>query len=76
MRNFAIAAALLVTLALPGLTAAQSRPSGGGAGASPIGHRQPTSRDVGQDGGATAPAQPSKEDRALDRALKGICRGC
>jgi len=39
----------------------------------PVGHRQPSTRDVPSEQGLD---QPSKEDRALDKALKSICRGC
>lgn len=69
----AIAAVLAVALALPNLAAAQAGRSGG-AGV-PMGHRQPTAKDVTKDP-AKPPVTMTKEDRALDRALKGICRGC
>jgi hypothetical protein len=65
MRAIAIAA-LLAAFALPSLADAQ-----GGRGGAPAGHRQPTTKDP-----ATPPVTMTKEDRALDRALKGICRGC
>jgi hypothetical protein len=39
----------------------------------PVGHRQPSTRDVPSEQGLDA---PSKEDRTLDKALKSICRGC
>jgi hypothetical protein len=71
MRIVAIAA-LAIGLVVPDLAAAQgSRPSGGQA---PVGHRQPTAKDV--PGQSTPPVTVTKEDRALDKALKGICRGC
>ena len=43
----------------------------------PVGHRQPTAADVA----TNAPSTPEEEarrkaDEKLDRALKGICRGC
>jgi hypothetical protein len=45
----------------------------------PVGHRQPTQSDVKGDdqleeGGLAK--EINKENRLLDRALKGICRGC
>ena len=45
----------------------------------PVGHRQPTQNDVKgddqlQEGGLAK--EIDKENRLLDRALKGICRGC
>jgi hypothetical protein len=37
--------------------------------------RQPNAADAPRDS-STPPAATSKQDRALDRALNGICRGC
>ena len=73
MRAFAIAAVLAVSLVLPSLAAAQAGRAGGAG--SPAGHRKPSAKDV-KKGPATPPVKMTKEDRALDRALKGICRGC
>jgi hypothetical protein len=73
MRAVMTATLLAVALALPDLAAAQAGRVGT-AGA-PAGHRQPTTKDVTKDP-ATPPVTMTKEDRALDRALKGICRGC
>lgn len=42
-------------------------------GSAPVGHRQPTQADVGSEKNA---ADMSAEDKALDRKIKGICRGC
>jgi hypothetical protein len=71
MRVVAIAAVIAIALGAPDLAAAQSAAP---APKAPVGHRQPTTKDT------TAPASPpvaaSKEDRTLERALKGICRGC
>jgi hypothetical protein len=77
MRTIAIAAVLAIGLAVPELAVAQAgRPAGGTVGpTAPVGHRQPSTKDVPQGQGAQ-PAQMSKEDRALEKALKGICRGC
>jgi hypothetical protein len=44
-----------------------------GPGAAPIGHRQPRRADVPDTSGK---ADTSPEDRALDRKIKSICRGC
>jgi hypothetical protein len=50
-----------------------------GVGA-PIGHRQPRATDVPDDEKKWLNGDPNdpltKENRALDRKLKGICRGC
>ena len=57
-----------------------STPSGGGnllpdRFKAPIGHRQPTAQDIPSDVRVEERSPPS-EDKALDQALKGICRGC
>jgi len=80
MRLIAIAV-FAVALGLPCLASAQANRSGGMAGESaPPGDRQPTTRDAPQNQVNLQSANPSvvmtREDRALDRALKGICRGC
>jgi hypothetical protein len=69
MRTIAIAATLAVGLAVPVLAAAQANR------AAPLGHRQPSAKDVPRDS-SNPPVGMTREDRALDRALKGICRGC
>ena len=74
MRAITMIAVLAVGLILlPSLAAAQASRSG--TGGAPVGHRQPTAKDTTKDP-ATPPVTMTKEDRALDRALKGICRGC
>jgi len=73
MRAITIAAVLAAGLALPSLAAAQT--GRGGTGGAPVGHRQPATKEVTKDP-ATPRVTVTKEDRALDRALKGICRGC
>ena len=55
--------------AKPSTPSASSR----AAGSAPVGHRQPTAADVGSEKSAT---DLSAEDKALDRKIKGICRGC
>ncbi|QOZ34557.1 hypothetical protein [Bradyrhizobium sp. CCBAU 53421] len=43
----------------------------------PIGHRQPRRGDVGNEKGISDPnSQANKEDAALDKKIKSICRGC
>ena len=73
MRAIAMTAVLAVSLALPSLAAAQA--SRAGKAGAPAGHRQPTTKDATKDS-VTSPTTMTKEDRVLDRALKGICRGC
>ena len=52
-------------------------PGGDSIGEAPIGHRQPRAKDLPadiykpEDPAAAAPAE-----KALDRKMKGICRGC
>jgi hypothetical protein len=41
-------------------------------GSAPIGHRQPTASEVPKED----PYGESAEDKALDRKIKSICRGC
>jgi hypothetical protein len=57
-----------------------SKNSGGGGGVwqAPVGHRQPRPSDLPNDGKTQVdPNDPlSKENAALDRKIKSICRGC
>lgn len=59
-----------------GTTTTPSATSGGSGGIppAPVGHRQPRASDVpsGQEKNFTE----SAEDKALDRKIKSICRGC
>jgi len=53
--------------------------SGGGGGTrqAPVGHRQPRVSDVPSEKNLSDPNDPlSKENAALDRKIKSICRGC
>ena len=58
-----------------------SKNSGGGSGTiqAPVGHRQPRPSDLPNDG-KNQYGDPndalSKENAALDRKIKSICRGC
>lgn len=90
MKGFAIAMGLLIAVAA-GSAFAQGG-SGGAAGSggsgrtgaasgtipeAPIGHRQPRASDFSNESGSSDPnASQSKEDAALDKKLKSICRGC
>jgi len=43
----------------------------------PVGHRQPRAGDVPSEKNLANPNDPvNKEDAALDRKIKSICRGC
>ncbi|HKS18786.1 MAG TPA: hypothetical protein VJS63_06210 [Bradyrhizobium sp.] len=43
----------------------------------PVGHRQPRASDVPNEKNLSDPnSPPNKEDAALDRKIKSICRGC
>jgi hypothetical protein len=42
----------------------------------PVGHRQPTPADVGNTDPSQKNPTTSAADRALDRALNNVCRGC
>ena len=59
-----------------------SKNSGGGGGGgvvqAPVGHRQPRPSDLPNSGkDQNDPNDPlSKENAALDRKIKSICRGC
>jgi hypothetical protein len=58
-----------------------SKNSGGGGGGgviqAPVGHRQPRVCDVHSEKNLSDPNDPlSKENQALDRKIKSICRGC
>jgi hypothetical protein len=50
---------------------------GGGVIQAPVGHRQPRASDVPNEKNLNDPNDPlSKENAALDRKIKSICRGC
>jgi hypothetical protein len=42
----------------------------------PIGHRQPRPGDLPPESGKDDPSRIDAQDRALDRMIKGICKGC
>jgi hypothetical protein len=80
----------LATIALLALMAgpaalAQTGNSGSGANSAkssgplpaPVGHRQPRADQVPSEQNLSDPNNPvNKEDAALDRKIKSICRGC
>ena len=86
MRKTILSIALVVLLGGPDAFAqgssSVSKNSGAGAGGggviqAPIGHRQPRISDVPNEKNLSDPNDPlSKENAALDRKIKSICRGC
>ena len=82
MKKLSVALALLV---LTGSPLAAQTGTGTGPAASPaqpvpeapVGHRQPRANQVPSEKNLSNPNDPiSKEDAALDRKIKSICRGC
>ena len=85
MRKTLLSLALVLLIGVPGgfaqsgggTSTAVKNPSGGLPSA-PVGHRQPRAADFPDE--KNNPGNPndalSKENAALDRKLKGICRGC
>jgi hypothetical protein len=87
MRNTILSIVLVVLLGGPDAFAqgssSVSKNSGGGGGGgggviqAPVGHRQPRASDVPNEKNLIDPNDPlSKENAALDRKIKSICRGC
>lgn len=84
MKKIMVAASLVVLLG--GAAVAQTGGSkgatpGGASSASvppaPVGHRQPRAGDVPSEKNLSDPNDPlSKENQALDKKIKSICRGC
>jgi hypothetical protein len=79
-----IAAASLVVL-LGGAAVAQTGTKGSTSGGAtsgslpqaPVGHRQPRAGEVPNEKNLSDPNNPvNKEDAALDKKIKSICRGC
>jgi hypothetical protein len=82
MKKVAIAMGLLLLVA-DGSALAQGAGSSAGRSSSapavqaPIGHRQPRVGDVPNEKNLNNPTdQANKEDAALDKKIKSICRGC
>jgi hypothetical protein len=84
MRNLITTMALLALIGSP-VALAQTGSNTGSSGATnpapareaPIGHRQPRASDVPSEKNLSDPNDPlSKENAALDKKIKSICRGC
>ena len=85
MRKLILSIALVVLIGGPDAFAqgssSVSKNSGGGGGGgviqAPVGHRQPRPSDLPSEKNLSDPNDPlSKENAALDRKIKSICRGC
>jgi hypothetical protein len=92
MRNLITTMALMVLIGGPAAMAQTGGAAGGGAnpsvppalapspgvvGSAPVGHRQPRASDVPSEKNLSDPNDPlSKENAALDKKIKSICRGC
>ena len=78
-------AAIAQTGSGAGSSAGATRPTGSPkitpdkqtTGGAPIGHRQPRTDQVPSENNLSNPNDPiNREDAALDRKIKSICRGC
>ena len=85
MRKTILSIALVVLIGGPDAFAqgssSVSKNSGGSGGGgviqAPVGHRQPRASDLPSEKNLSDPNDPlSKENAALDRKIKSICRGC
>ena len=88
MRTSTAIVALFLLASVSQLSAQDGRSTSGGATTSPstsrptgVGekippHQQPKASDVQSASGNSYVDQLSAEDKALDKKLKGICRGC
>ena len=85
MRKTILSIALVVLIGGPDAFAqgssSVSKNSGGGGGGgviqAPVGHRQPRPSDLPSEKNLSDPNDPlSKENAALDKKIKSICRGC
>ena len=85
MKMIMVAASLVVLLggtavAQTGGSKGSTTTSGQSAGSlppAPVGHRQPRAGDVPNEKNLSDPNDPlSKENQALDKKIKSICRGC
>jgi hypothetical protein len=83
MKKIMVAASLVVLLG--GAAVAQTGTKGststgassGSVPQAPVGHRQPRAGDVPNEKNLSDPNNPvNKEDAALDKKIKSICRGC
>ena len=85
MRKALLSMALVLLIGAPagfaqsggGSSSAVKNSGGGGVPAAPVGHRQPRAADVPDEKNLGNPNDfLSKENAALDKKLKSICRGC
>jgi hypothetical protein len=83
MRNLIMTTAVLALIGSPAMTQTGSNTRSPGAAnpqpmrEAPIGHRQPRAGDVPNEKNLSDPNDPlSKENAALDKKIKSICRGC
>ena len=83
MRNLITTLALLALMGGPAMAQTGSNTGSSGAANSqptreaPIGHRQPRADQVPSEKNLSDPNDPvNREDAALDRKIKSICRGC
>jgi hypothetical protein len=84
MKKIMVAVSLVVLLggaAIAQTGGTKGSTSGGAASGSlppaPVGHRQPRASDVPNEKNLSDPNDPlSKENQALDKKIKSICRGC
>jgi hypothetical protein len=83
MKKIMVAASLVILLggAAMAQPAGKGSPSGASSGSlpqAPVGHRQPRAGDVPNEKNISSdPNDPlSKENLALDKKIKSICRGC
>jgi hypothetical protein len=85
MRKLITTTALLILITAPAAmaqsgaggtsTAVKNQPQG--AREAPVGHRQPRAADVPSEKNLSNPNDAiNREDAALDRKIKSICRGC
>ncbi|MBR0801596.1 hypothetical protein JQ615_40310 [Bradyrhizobium jicamae] len=88
MRKTVLSMALMVAVGAPQVLTQQAyaqqqggsstmQQGGGGVLPAPVGHRQPRPGDVPSEKGLNDPnSAANKEDAALDKKIKSICRGC
>ncbi|MCA6121647.1 hypothetical protein J6500_06975 [Bradyrhizobium sp. WSM 1704] len=86
MRKAVLAMALMVAVGAPQALTQQAWAQQGGSSSiqkdrplveAPIGHRQPRRSDVPSEKNLSDPnSAMNKEDAALDKKIKSICRGC
>jgi hypothetical protein len=84
MKKIMVAVSLVVLLggAAVAQTGTKGSSTSGGATSgtlpqAPVGHRQPRAGDVPNEKNLSDPNDPlSKENQALDKKIKSICRGC